>query len=161
MSHRIGWIERLDNALEKVERFVAASLFTALIALICFNIFARNILHLASHRLLEMAPTIVLWLALVGATLGLKQGRHIKIELLLRFFSDPARRQAIALTSLFGLVVCAVLAWAAVAFVRNEIALFGARGWPAGCFALFFALAAFRFALRLLGVWGKPEGPPS
>ncbi len=158
------WIDRIvkiDNALERVERLLAVSLFTLLIGLICINVFTRNILHLASHRLFESAPTVVLWLALVGAALALKQQRHIKIELLLRFLPPAGRRMAAGLTSLFAMGVCAVLAHAGILFVQNEITLFGARGWSAGCYALFFTLALFRFSLRLLKAAGEPQRPPS
>lgn len=161
MPERTDWIgrlEKIDNGLEKIERAMAVLLFTVLIGLICANIFARNVLHVTSHRLLELAPSVVLWLALVGATLALKHQRHIKIELLLRFFPRNVRTPAVILTSLFSLGVCAVLAYAGVAFVRNEIVLFGIRGWSAGCFALFFAVSSFRFVLRLLEPWRGSQG---
>jgi TRAP-type C4-dicarboxylate transport system permease small subunit len=150
MSKWIECFKKIDNGLERIERAVAVSLFTLLIGMICGNIFARNVLHTSSYRLLELAPAVVLWLALVGATLALKHKRHIKIELLLRFLSPTLQALAVRLTSLFAMGVCAVLSYAGIAFVRNEIVLFGARGWPAGCLALFFAMACFRFALRVL-----------
>ncbi len=157
----IEWMKRLDNGLEKIERAVTVILFTLLMGMICGNILVRNILHASSHRLLELAPTVVLWLALVGATLALKRRRHIKIELLLRFLPRALQTLAVTLTSLFALGVCAALAYSGIAFVRNEIVLFGARGWSAGCFVLFFALAFFRFSLRLLQPWHRDQGERS
>lgn len=152
------WIDKIDNGLEKLERALAVGLFCLLIGLICVNIFSRNILHRVSHQMIEFTPTIVLWLALVGATLALKHQKHIKIELLLRFMSHRGRRAATVLTSLFAMGICGVLAIAAVPFVRNEIVIFGARGWAAVCFPLFFAAAFFRFGLRLLHVFGAAKG---
>lgn len=150
------WIERLhkiDDGLEKIERVAAVVLFSLLIGMTCVNIFARNALHISSIRLLELSPAVVLWLALTGATLALKHQRHIKIELMLRFFPRTMKMLAVSLTSLFALAVCAALSYAGVAFVRNEITLFGARGWQAGCLVIFFVLAGFRFFLRLLQPW--------
>lgn len=161
MPKWIEWIKKLDDGLEKIERAAAVILFTLLIGMICGNILARNVLHVSSYRLLELAPAVVLWLALVGATLALKRQRHIKIELLLRFLPRALQMLAVTLTSLFALGVCAVLAYSGIAFVRNEIVLFGARGWSAGCFALFFALAFFRFSLRLLQPWHRDQGERS
>lgn len=151
------WIAKIDDGLEKLERGLAIGLFSLLIGLICVNIFTRNILHWTSHRLIEFSPTVVLWLALVGATLALKHHRHIKIELLLRLFPRGGRRLAVGATSLFAMGICAVLAFAAVPFVRNEIVLFGPKGWPAICFPLFFATAFFRFSIRFLGLWDAAE----
>jgi TRAP-type C4-dicarboxylate transport system permease small subunit len=157
MPKWMEWFNKIDNGLEKIERALAVILFTLLIGMICGNIFARNVLHISSYRFLELAPAVVLWLALVGATLALKHQRHIKIELLLRFLPRALQTLAVSLTSLFAMGVCAVLTYAGIAFVRNEIVLFGARGWLAGCLVLFFALACFRFALRLLQPWSRDQ----
>jgi TRAP-type C4-dicarboxylate transport system permease small subunit len=102
--------------------------------------------------LLELAPTVVLWLALVGATLALKHHRHIKIELLLRLLPKQTRLTAMVLTNLFAMTVTALLAWVAVPFVLNEVALFGRWGWVAVCFPVFFGVAFLRFFLDLLGL---------
>ncbi len=143
-------IQRVDNFLERTERGLAVVLYILLVGLICATIIGRNLLQIVSHRLMELAPAVVLWLALVGATLALKHQRHIRIELLLHFLPSGGRRMAIALTSLFGMGVCGVLAYAAVYFVYNETILFGAWGWLSLCFPLFFLLAFFRFGLRFL-----------
>ncbi len=151
------WIEKIDAGLEKTERGIALGLFTLLIVLICINILTRNVFHWTSHVLLELSPTVVLWLALVGATLGLKYQRHIKIELLLRFLPPAAQRIATSLTRLFAMGLCALMAWASITFVYNEIILLGAKGWLAVCFPLFFSIAFFRFSLDLLRQWGTAE----
>ena len=151
------WILKIDSGLEKIERGVAVGLFSLLIGLICINILTRNVFHWTSHALLELAPTVVLWLALVGATLALKYQRHIKIELLLRFLPPPLQRMATLLTRLFAMGICALLAWASVTFVYNEVILLGNKGWLAVCFPLFFSIAFFRFGLDLLRQWGPAE----
>ena len=71
------WMQRADRWLERIERASAVGLYLLLMALIVINIIARNVWHMASHRLLELAPAVVLWLALVGATLALKHRRHM------------------------------------------------------------------------------------
>lgn len=154
----LKWMVQIDNAIERVERVVLVSLFTLLISLVCINIFSRNILHMASHSLLELAPNVVLWLALVGGTLALKQQRHIKIELLLRFLPPAVQWLAVILTCLFAMGVCALLAFAGIAFVWNEVALFGLRGCLAGCYTLFFSLAFLRFLFRLLHLLYRSKG---
>lgn len=150
-------IARIDDGLEKLERGVAVVLYLLLIGMICINILGRNIFHWTSHSLLELSPTVVLWLALVGATMGLKHRRHIKIELLLRVLPPLAQRMATVMTRLFAMGICALLSWASVTFVYNEVILMGASGWLAICFPLFFSLAFFRFSLDLLRQLGTAE----
>ncbi len=150
------WISTIDDGLEKAERAVAVVLLSLLIAMICINILGRNIFHWTSHVLLELSPTVVLWLALVGATLALKHQRHIKIELLLRILPLPARRLATMLTRLFAMAVCGLLTWASVIFVSNEVVLMGAKGWLAVCYPIFFSIAFLRFSIDLLEQWHSP-----
>lgn len=151
------WVVTLDNGLEKIERFLAAMLYLLLIGMISFTIVARNLFHFSPQRLLELAPTVVLWLALVGATLALKHHRHIKIELMLRLLPKKTRLAAMVLTNLFAMIVTGLLAWAAVPFVLNEAALFGRWGWVAACFPVFFGVAFFRFFIELLGLMQKAK----
>ncbi len=146
------WLSVLDSALETIERTLAVGLYLLLIGMICFTIIARNVFHFSPHRLLELAPTVVLWLALVGATLALKHRRHIKIELLLRLMPPALRRASNIVTLIFSMIVSAVLVWAAVPFVLNEVALFGPWGWLAICFPVFFITSFLRFSLHLIAV---------
>ena len=151
------WVVILDNGLEKIERFLAVMLYLLLIGMISVTIIARNLFHFSPHRLIELSPTVVLWLALVGATLALKNHRHIKIELLLRLLPKRTRLAAMVLTNLFAVIVTALLAWVAAPFVLNEAALFGRWGWVAICFPVFFAIAFLRFLLELLGLMQKAK----
>lgn len=94
---------------------------------------------------------MVLWLALVGASLALRDGRHIKIEFLRRFLPVTWGRWADLAVSLFGLVVMGVLMVAALFFTQGEIAIFGVTGWTTAVIPIFFALATFRFFLHMSG----------
>lgn len=157
----LGWISKIDDGLEKIERALAIGLLSLLISLICINIITRNIFQWASHALLELSPTVVLWLALVGATLALKHHRHIKIELLLRFLPPAGKRIATGLTRLFAMGICALLAWASVTFVYNEVILLGAKGWLAACFPIFFGTAFFRFVIDFIRLCSTAESEGS
>lgn len=150
----------LDGRLEKAERILAISLYTLLIAAVAINVIARNLLRMGSSFLLDATPTLVVWLALVGATLGIKHGRHIRIGVLLRLLPLSWRKPATALTSLLAMLVAAVLCYAAVLFLRNELILFGALGWRSICLPLFFLMVAFRCALRFWMQW-QPLSPDS
>jgi len=139
----------LDDRLEKTERALAIFLYVLLIAAITVNVFARNVLRTGSSFLLESAPAVVLWLALVGATLGLKHRRHITLGVLLRALPPSWRITVDRLASLLAMLLAGALCYAGVFFVCNEIDLFGAWGWRAVCLPLFFLIVFFRSALRL------------
>jgi len=146
----LKFLLKIDDVLAQVERWAVCLLFFGLTVITFGTIVARNLFAASSQQLLELAPAGVLWIALVGASLALRQGRHIRLELLLRYAPERFRRWARAAASVFGAVVMGVLLAASFGFVENEVAIFGARGWIAGVFPFFFAVAAFRF---LLGVF--------
>ncbi|MCF8053504.1 MAG: TRAP transporter small permease subunit [Desulfobacterales bacterium] len=145
-------LSRLDNALARCEQVVVCLLFFGLILITFGTIVARNLFGASSQRLLELAPAGVLWIALVGASLALRQGRHIRLELFLRFVPERIRSWANAAVGLFGAAVMGVLLAASFGFVQNEVAIFGARGWIAVVFPVFFAVAAFRYLLGVFSI---------
>jgi len=146
----MGLLRRIDHVLSVMERAMVIVLFTGLVGAIGINVLSRNVFHRSFQALLEYAPSLVLWLALMGSTLGLRSNRHIRLELLLRFAPPGPRRMAERAAALFGMVVMGVLAVASFSFVKNEVAIFGAGGWTTVVFPIFFFLALFRFFINLI-----------
>ena len=144
------WLIKLDDTLALVEKALLVFLFSSLILLISFNIISRNLFNYSFQRVLEAAPGTVMWLALIGSTLALKQGRHIKLEIALRYLGRRARSFARILSGLVGLSIMGVLFTASIEFVKNEIQIFGLIGWISVVFPLFFMLASFRYALQVV-----------
>ncbi len=143
-------IQRLDDALALIEKSVIVLCFSLLVFFIVFNILSRNFFHLPSHQIFEAGPNLVLWISLLGASLALKQQRHIRLELVLRFCSRRIRRLAAVAVGLFGAVVMGILLITSLEFVRNEMAMFGLWGRLSIIFPVFFSVAAFRFLTGLL-----------
>jgi TRAP-type C4-dicarboxylate transport system permease small subunit len=143
-------IQRLDDALALIEKSVIVICFSLLVVFIVFKILSRNLFHLPSHQIFEAGPNLVLWISLLGASLALKQHRHIRLELVLRFCSMRIRRLAGMAVGLFGAVVMGILLVTSLEFVSNEIAMFGLWGRLSIIFPVFFSVAAFRFLTGLL-----------
>ena len=149
-------IQRLDDTLARIEKCVIVLCFTLLVAAVLFGILSRNLFHLPSHRIFESAPSLVLWMAPLGASLALKQRRHIRLELVLRYCSQTVREWSGRVVNLFGAAVMAGLLITSIAFVRNEIAMFGGWGWLAIIFPIFFGATAFRYLAALMV---SPDSP--
>ncbi|MEJ2640666.1 MAG: TRAP transporter small permease [Desulfosarcinaceae bacterium] len=156
-------ISRLDRILAACECLLTVGLFIVLMGVLTLNILLRNLIGTSLPGTFEIAAALVLWLALVGGSLALRDRRHIKIEFLRRLLPASGRRWADRAVSLFGVVVMGVMFVTAVSFTLNEIAIFGRSGWLAVIFPLFFALAVFRFGLQLLAAFARfpyrPEWP--
>ena len=151
------WIRKADNFLAAAEKVVIVVVFTALAFLIVLNVLLRNVFHLSFQGILEFSPALVLWLALVGSSLAIKDNRHIKIEILLRFVSDKVAAIAHRITALFGMGVMGILFYASFDFVANEMSLFGFKSMVSLIFPWFFLISFFRFFLKLIDLNNSPE----
>lgn len=160
----MGVIQTIDAALAWVEKAAAILIFASLIGVIVLNILARNLFQISFDNLFELAPIMVLWLSLLGASLALKSERHIKLELVLRFCPPWIRQWAFGATSLFGMTIMAVLFIASIPFFREELAIFGAQGWRSLICPIFFGMMTFRYLVRFLSLFlndaykASPEG---
>lgn len=148
---------RLERAGTWAENALLSALLLAMIALACWQIFARNVLGTTLVLGDELLRLMVLWLTLAGALAASRADRHIAISLLDRMLGGRALDAARVLTQLFTAVVCGLLAWYSYAFVMTsrefeDTLLGGIPAWilqaplPIG-----FALMAWRHALHALG----------
>jgi TRAP-type C4-dicarboxylate transport system permease small subunit len=146
----MNFIKKIDNLLEKLEKYLVIFLFASLVFLITLNILSRNIINYSFEEIYEAAPAAVLWLSLAGSSLALKNRRHIKMELVLRFCPKTYRDYANFVASLFGMAVMGILFYSSLQFVENEIHIFGSKGLFSVIFPLFFAISFFRYFTWIL-----------
>jgi len=96
---------------------------------------------------------LLLWTALLGATMATKEGKHINIDVISRLLPDRGKAAIKAFTDLFSTFICILLLEASLKFIRDEFQ-FGAYAflkvpiWIVGViFPVTFALIALRFAI--------------
>src|SRR6478735_3391942 len=132
-------LKRIDDFLEKIERVLVIGLFTALIVLMTVNIVQRNLLGQSSQEILEFLPTMVMWISLIGASMALKEGKHISMELLLRFAPQRAKDILHRFAALFGCIVMLIGLYLAKDFMAGEMKIFGTKGYVSSVIPAFFA----------------------
>jgi TRAP-type C4-dicarboxylate transport system permease small subunit len=64
---------------------------------------------------------LVLWTGLWGAILATREKQHITIDVVNRLVSDRYSFLIQTITNLFSAVICGLLTWASVLFIRDEI----------------------------------------
>jgi C4-dicarboxylate transporter DctQ subunit len=143
-------LERLDNLLEKIEGFVLVVTFSLLIVLMTINILQRNVFGQSSQMLQEYMPNLVVWISLIGATIGMKHGKHIRMEISLKFLPAAYQKALHRVGGVFGFLIMALGFYISLSFFANELKLFGAIGWASAIIPVFFLIVAFRYALQVL-----------
>ncbi len=142
-------LKTLDRMLEKAESGMLVLLFSALIILMTLNIVQRNIFGQSSQLILEFLPTMVMWISLLGASLALRQGKHIRMELLVRFLPPRTQLTLQRFIGAFGACVMGIGFYLSLDFMAGEMKIFGLRGYLSSIIPFFFAISCFRYLLQI------------
>lgn len=137
---------------------LSALLFGALGLLVFLDVLLRNLGIVNLPWGLEVSEYLLMSAAFAAAPWLLYHGDHIRVDILVRALPVGAQRVLDALSNLFGLAVCAVLAWEAAGSARDA-ALQGAltykvlvfpEWWLTTPMIASFVLMTVEFARRLV-----------
>jgi len=146
--------ERTDEIIDRMEQallviLLSVMIFTAFLQIILRNFFATGLSWGDS-----MVRNLVLWVGFIGATLATREGKHINIDVVSRWFPSLGKPFIDFITHLFSFFVCCGLTYATLKFIKNEVQM-GNRtflnipAWiPEMILPITFSLMTFRFGLR-------------
>jgi TRAP-type C4-dicarboxylate transport system permease small subunit len=92
MAERHPTVERIDEILEKGEMFLAKALLGVQVMIIFSEVVCRYLLNSSLIWSEELARYLLVWIAFVGASIGLKRKGHFGVELLVMAFPRWARK---------------------------------------------------------------------
>jgi TRAP-type C4-dicarboxylate transport system permease small subunit len=148
--------KRLDEIIDRTEQTVLVISLSLMILIAFFQIVLRNLFETGLTWGDPLVRNLVLWVGFIGAALATKEGKHINIDVLSRWIPPRGKIFVEALTDLFSSFICALLTFAALKFIRNEvqmgnIAFPGIPSWiPEIILPITFGLMALRFCFRSL-----------
>jgi len=148
--------EQTDEMIDRVEQallviFLSLMIFTAFLQIILRNFFATGLTWGDS-----LVRNLVLWVGFMGAALATREGKHINIDVVSRWMPWLAKAFIEFITHLFSFLICGLLTFAALKFMKNEalmgnVVFLGIPAWiPEIILPVTFGLMAFRFGLRSL-----------
>jgi C4-dicarboxylate transporter, DctQ subunit len=148
--------ERLDEAVGRLEKALMVLFVGVMIVTAFAQIVLRNFTGIGLPWSESLVRYLVLWVGFIGASLAAREGRHITIEVIKLRPSASGRRHLAAFSQLCAVLVCAVMTWAAVKFVRDD-AQIGTRAFldlPTWVLETIipatFAIMSLRFLLRAI-----------
>jgi TRAP-type C4-dicarboxylate transport system permease small subunit len=146
-------LARLIRIVTWVENGLLIALLALMVSLAAAQILLRNLFDISILDVDQLLRLLVLWVAMLGAVAASREGKHIRVDVLARWLPKRVRAGTQALTDVFTIGVCLVLAWQAVRFIRAEAGetAFGVMpGWAAELILpTAFALIALRYSLLL------------
>ena len=101
------WVKRLH----RVEDALLAALLTAMIVLASTQILLRNFLDSGFVWIDPILRVMVLWLGLIGATVATRDNKHIRIDLLSRYFDENTHLLIQSFVGQVSAWTCLLVAW--------------------------------------------------
>jgi len=147
---------RLDNFIARLEQVLITVLLSAMILTAFLQIVLRNFFSTGLAWGDALVRYLVVWVGFVGAALAVKDGKHITIEIVSNWLSGRSDRYVRSASRLFSALICGLLTWAALKFVRVEAlmggpAIFGLPAWvPQVVIPAAFGIMTLRFGLQFV-----------
>ncbi len=110
-------LRRLDRVLFVVEVGLVTAALLTMVGLYSVHVFLRNTGHGSVGTFMQVVQHLVLWVSILGASLCVRDRKHIAIEVIHKVVSPSGRRVLEGLVTFSTLLVCLLLAWVAGSYV--------------------------------------------
>lgn len=148
------------KSVHRIEDILLVTLLSSMIVLASTQIILRNLFDFGLVWADPLLRIMVLWLGLIGATVASRDNRHIRIDLISRFFTKTTHLLIQSIIGLFTAWVCLVIAWYGATWVMldftdNMSGIIGIPAWLLEVIVPFtFALIGLRYFLFSIR-WAK------
>jgi TRAP-type C4-dicarboxylate transport system permease small subunit len=152
----IKYLYLLDDKISRVEQILVAVLLTTMILMAFVQIVLRNFFATGIDWGDALVRYLVVWVGFVGAAIAVREGKHITIDVFSLWLGSTRQRAVQAVSYLCSAVICGLLTWAGVKFIRFEAEMGGTAFsklpvWvPELIIPVSFGLMTLRYALRLI-----------
>lgn len=114
------WTAKIYKLLLKIETSLLIALLLSIILLVVVQIMMRNVFDAGLFWADEYIRTSVLWLSLLGAMIGSREGEHLAIDFFVHNLSAKNRLIVQRITDLFSAVLCFVMTYYSSVFLHSE-----------------------------------------
>jgi tripartite ATP-independent transporter DctM subunit len=118
-----GWAASIDKKLRSLLEFIVALLIVAEIVILFAGVVFRYALHLPLVWSDELASTLFLWLAMLGAVVAFGRGEHMRMTAVVGMMSLRARAFLDLVAIAAGLAFLVAILPPAVEFASDEVAI--------------------------------------
>jgi len=113
-------LKKVWSWYERLEELLLVCLVLGMVALGAAQILFRDIISIGLVWIDPLLSHMVLWVALLGASIATRENRHIVIEILPERLSLPVRSRVKAGLQFFSALVCLFLVYPAVRFILDD-----------------------------------------
>jgi len=150
----LRFLKKIGSWYEQLEELVLVCLIFGMVALGAAQILFRNVISFGLVWIDPLLNHLVLWVALLGASIATRENRHIVIEVLPDRLSSVARSRIKGALQLFSALVCLFLVYPSIQFILNDYSprkhlAFGIPLWISQTIMpIMWFVLGFRFTLQ-------------
>jgi TRAP-type C4-dicarboxylate transport system permease small subunit len=162
-----SFLNRIQVFLHSAEESILVGLLVLMIAMAVTQIFLRNLFEFGIFWGDILVRTLVLWIGLIGSMVASRDDNHISIDIIARYLPKRVKVVVSSLVELFTAVVCAVMVYYSLRFVKMEFEYGGTAfaqvpAWLCEAIIPFaFAVIALRYFILSLINLSKIAKPSS
>ncbi len=119
MPRNFSWT-LLGSFYENLEKILLVAAVALMVGLGFLQILSRNLISVGTLWVDPLLRHLVLWIALLGASVATRENRHIRIDALSPYFSAPVQRRLQAGLQFFSAFICLLLVHPAVRFLQSD-----------------------------------------
>jgi TRAP-type C4-dicarboxylate transport system permease small subunit len=150
-------LKKIENYIAKIESYVLVAGLLLMIAAGTLQVILRNFFNTGLEWGDMLARALVLWVGFIGASLATRRGKHINIELVSKFITNPKlsmiRERIVTFIAFF---LSGTLSVTGIIFTRaevdnNMIAFLNIPTWVVFLIVpISFVLITLRFLIELI-----------
>ncbi len=95
-------LSQIQTACEDACAFVATAIFVAMMLVICAEVLLRDAFNSPIYWMVEITEYALLWVTFLGSPWVLREGGHVRVDLMLQFLSPSALRVCGLISSALG-----------------------------------------------------------
>ena len=114
-------LDRVLGALEALARWIAMALATAIILILCAQIFYRYVLNSSIVWSEEVATWCLVWLVFIGSAAIMRKWDHVQIPMLIQRLPLRMRPGVIIFAKLATCLAVALIAWYGLQWVLGPV----------------------------------------
>jgi TRAP-type C4-dicarboxylate transport system permease small subunit len=143
--------ERIDAVIDRIEETLVSILLSVMILVAILQIVLRNFFATGLTWGDPLVRNLVLWVGFIGAAIATREGKHISIDVVSQWVRSGRKVVIEGIIHVSSFIICGLLTYAAVKFVRNEalmgtITFLGIGSWiPELILPITFGLMTLRY----------------
>ncbi len=146
------WLKKTNDVVYNVVKGIAIAMFATMVGLCIMQVIYRYVLKLPLSFSEELARFLFIWVTFLGTAMALKQGKHVKMELLIQTF--PKVVQKVISVMVFVLSICTygIMIYSGIEVMKRTMTQTSAAlGIPMGYIYMSVPLCAFIMILFEIG----------